>query len=318
MIKVSVIIPVKNGSQTLRKCLDSIIGQSIAADVEIIILDSCSTDDSVSIAKQVDAKVITIPQGAFNHGDTRNLGVNHASGDLLFFTVQDAYLPDKDQLQKMVSHFDDVSVMAITGMQAVPHDRDKNPALWFKRFSKPSAVFKQILRSDFILLSDQEKYNLVVEWDDVHAMYRRAALRIVPFEKTDFAEDKLWARSALLKGMKIGFDPSLVVYHYHHSTFTYTFDLEYTVNYHIYKHFRIFPNWPVFFRTYLSNIYQLWKNNLLTVKEKIYWSMHNFARLSGYAVSTTLFIVIGKFLGNRNLDKSFRLFCNKVPQGKSK
>ena len=318
MIKVGVIIPVKNGSQTLHKCLDSIMGQSIAPYIELIILDSCSTDDSVSIARQYNAKVINVPKGTFNHGTTRNQGVNYSTGDLLYFTVQDAYLSEKNQLEKMVSHFNDTCVMAITGMQAVPHDKDKNPALWFKRFSNPVVVFKQVSTADYQLFSDQEKYNLTKEWDDVNAMYRREALAKIPFEKTDFAEDKLWARSALSNGMKIGFDPSLVVYHYHHSTFIYTFNLEFTVNYHLYKHFNIFPNWPIFFRTYLSNVYQLWKNQFLSIREKFYWSLHNFARLSGYAVSTILFIVIGRFMGNKTLDKSFSLFCNNVPQGRSK
>ena len=318
MVKVSVIIPVKNGGQTLHKCLDSILGQSNAKDIELIVLDSCSTDDSVTIAKQYNARIINVPQGSFNHGETRNLGIKKSNGDLLYFTVQDAYLPEKDQLQKMVSHFNDKQVMAITGMQAVPHDKDKNPALWFKRFSNPKVVFKQISTAEYHLLNDQEKYNLTKEWDDVNAMYRRDALTKVPFEKTDFAEDKLWARSALVNGMKIGFDPSIVVYHYHHSTFAYTFILEYTVNYHLYKHFNIYPKWPVFFRTYLSNVYQLGKNHMLSFSEKIYWSLHNFSRLSGYAISTILFIVIGKFMGNKTLDQSFNLFCNKVPQGKSK
>ncbi len=318
MVKVSVIIPVKNGGQTLQKCFDSIIGQSIVNDIELIVLDSCSTDSSVAISNLYNAKVINIPQGTFNHGATRNLGINYATGDLLYFTVQDAYLPDKNQLEKMASHFKDTHVMAITGMQAVPHDKDKNPALWFKRFSNPKVVFKQISTADYQLLNDREKYNLTKEWDDVNAMYRSQALSKIPFQKTDFAEDKLWARSALVNGMKIGFDPSIVVYHYHHSTFSYTFNLEYTVNYHLYKQFNVFPDWPVFFRTYLSNVYQLWKNKLLSLSEKFYWSLHNFARLMGYSISTILFKVIGKFMGTKTLDKSFSLFCKKVPQGKSK
>ena len=42
MIKVSVIIPVYNVEQYLRKCLDSVLNQSLK-DIEIICIDDCST-----------------------------------------------------------------------------------------------------------------------------------------------------------------------------------------------------------------------------------------------------------------------------------
>lgn len=317
-ISITVIIPVKNGEDTLVKCLNSIRQQTIGNDIEILILDSCSIDNSVQIAKDFGASVYNIPHGKFNHGLTRNEGVKYAKGEFIYFTVQDAYLPEKNQLEQMVAHFKDSQLMAVTGLQVVPHDKDKNPALWFRRFSKPGLVIKEITLARYQTLNNKEKYALTQEWDDVNAMYRKSALLLNPFEDTQFAEDKLWARSALLKGMKIAFDSSLIVYHYHHSTFSYSFNLQYTVNYYIYKHFHFYPAFPVFFKTYFNNIYQLWKNHLLSIKEKIYWSIHNFFRLSGYTISTILFIIIGKCFGNDTLDKSYNFFCKRVPQGKSK
>lgn len=312
---ISVIIPVKNGDQTLGDCLASIKEQTIAENIEIIILDSYSNDKSLEIAQQFNAKIINIPSGSFNHGLTRNEGIKYASGQLLYFTVQDARLAERNQLEKMAAHFEDKEIMAITGAQAVPHDLNKNPALWFIRYSKPQTVFKHLSPGTYRQLSFQKQFEMTSEWDDVNAMYRRQALEQIPFTETDFAEDKLWAKDALIAGMKIGFDPSLLVYHYHHSTFVYTFKLEFTVNYHYFLYFNVYPRWPAFFKPALSSIYQVWKKSELKMMAKIYWSFHNFFRILGYAVSNIAFLVFGKFFGKNALEKSYNFFCKKIPQG---
>lgn len=315
---ISVIIPVKNGADTLERCLKSIRLQTLFQQTEVIVLDSCSTDNSVDIAKAFGATIVNIPAGTFNHGMTRNTALQYARGFFLYFTVQDAFLAENNQLEKMLLHFTDPTVMGITGMQAVPHEKDKNPVLWFKRFSKPTVVYTQMIPHTLNQLSSNNQFDLIKEWDNVNAMYRREALESVPFAKVDFAEDKLWAKEALQNGMKIGFDPSLLVYHYHHATFKYTFKLEYTVNYHFKKYFGILPAWPSFIKLFTSNIYQLYKKKELSFYEKMYWSLHNFLRLAAYACSNILFLINGKLLSEAALEKSYHFFCNKIPQGLSK
>ena len=55
MIKVSVIVPVYNGEEHLRECLDSIVGQSLK-EIEIICVDDGSTDSSFAILKEYQSK----------------------------------------------------------------------------------------------------------------------------------------------------------------------------------------------------------------------------------------------------------------------
>jgi rhamnosyltransferase len=90
--KISVIIPVKNGVATLERCLQSIADQTIANNTEIIILNSMSTDNSMDIARKFNARIIDIPEGTFDHGLTRNIGVQQASGEFVYLTVQDAWM----------------------------------------------------------------------------------------------------------------------------------------------------------------------------------------------------------------------------------
>ena len=58
--KISVIIPVKNGAATLQKNLESIKSQTISNDIEIIILDSQSTDSSIEICSKFNVKIFSI------------------------------------------------------------------------------------------------------------------------------------------------------------------------------------------------------------------------------------------------------------------
>jgi GT2 family glycosyltransferase/glycosyltransferase involved in cell wall biosynthesis len=84
---VSVVIPVKNGARWLAEVLDSLGGQGAA---DVLVIDSGSTDGSVSVARGRGVRVLEIAPDEFGHGRTRNLGVRATSGDLVCFLTQDA------------------------------------------------------------------------------------------------------------------------------------------------------------------------------------------------------------------------------------
>lgn len=318
MCLVTVIIPVKNGAATLKKCLAAIRNQTIADKIEILILDSNSSDNSKEIATDFGVKVISIDPTEFNHGLTRNVGAKHAKGILLYYTVQDAYLAEVNQLEKMVDHFKDEELQAVVGIQAIPNEVDKNPAKWFKRISEPITAFKHFPNGTFLRLSMKERLSTFNFWDDVNAMYRKVALEAVPFIKTDFAEDKFWAKEALEAGMKIAFDPRLVVYHYHHSDFKYSFRLHYILNYSYYRFWKVYPRLSPFLVTIIRYWYRIWKNKELTFKNKVYWSYYNFSSEMASYLSLLTFIAVGKIFGEKKLEKTFIFFCKKVPQGSQK
>jgi rhamnosyltransferase len=317
-LKVSVIIPVKNGEGTLERCLAVLRTQTIADFLEIIILDSMSTDKSRKIALQFGATIIDIPEGTFNHGLTRNTGVQHATGDLLFYTVQDAFLSENDLLEKMVKHFDDPQVMGVAGHQAVPQEKDKNPLLWYKRYSEPQIEIREIKDVEEFKNSSQGMKQSLIAWDDVVAMYRKTALLQQPFAETQFAEDWIWSRDALMRGWRLIYDPSLVVYHYHHSTYRYAYTVAYAVNYHFYKYFNFKPQVPDLFTPLLKSIYHLAKNPQLKLKEKLYWISHNFLSKLGTFNSHVNFRVINFIGGFKSVEKRYNKVCRKIPQGKIK
>ena len=91
--KVSVIIPVYNVEYYLRKCLNSIINQTLK-DIEIICINDQSTDCSLDILQEYaekDSRIIIINQKNLGAGAARNAGLKVARGEYLSFLDSDDF-----------------------------------------------------------------------------------------------------------------------------------------------------------------------------------------------------------------------------------
>lgn len=92
--KISIIVPVYNIAQYLARCLDSIINQTYK-NLEIIIVDDGSVDSSREIIeeyKKKDSRIISIFKENSGVSDTRNLGIESATGDYIGFVDGDDYI----------------------------------------------------------------------------------------------------------------------------------------------------------------------------------------------------------------------------------
>ena len=277
-----------------------------------------STDNSMEIADRFNARIIDVPEGTFDHGLTRNIGVQQASAEFVYLTVQDARMGSDDLLEKMADHFNDKEVQAVVGHQAVPHEKDKNPFLWYRPYSAPGVTEKVITNIGEFKSLSTDKQQSIVAWDDVVAMYRKSALMQQPFEKTEYAEDWIWSYNALQRGWKLLHDSSLVVYHYHHQNFRYVFTSVYTANYHFYKFFKYQPILPAVLMPTIRAIYHLMKNKRLSFREKIYWSFHNWSGKVAIFFSTIDFLIRLKTAGERGIERGYRKYCKRIPQGRQK
>lgn len=102
MEKVSIVVPAYNAEKTLRYCIESVLKQSYK-DIEIIIVDDGSTDNTLSVAKKLqqnDSRIVV--ESKLNGGvsSARNLGLKRATGTYVTFVDADDKLKPEmiDQL----------------------------------------------------------------------------------------------------------------------------------------------------------------------------------------------------------------------------
>ena len=82
---VSVIVRTLNEEKFLKECLSNIRKQKYYGDVEIVVVDSGSTDQTISIASEAGTKIVQIAPDEFTFGRSLNLGCASSSGDVLVF-----------------------------------------------------------------------------------------------------------------------------------------------------------------------------------------------------------------------------------------
>lgn len=92
MVKVSIIVPVYNTAKYLSMCIESLINQTLK-DIEIILINDGSTDESESIIKKYkDKRIKYISKKNEGIGKTRNLGIEKTNGEYLAFIDSDDYI----------------------------------------------------------------------------------------------------------------------------------------------------------------------------------------------------------------------------------
>lgn len=313
-ILISVVIPVKNGDQWLESLLRKLTTQTLYPRAEIIVLDSGSTDRSLEIIAQYPVTLIHIPSGEFNHGETRNVGARAARGKYVVMTVQDA-LPAADEwLQHLVDGFKDDTVVGVCGRQVAPHDPDKNPVQWYRFFSPPQLTYVHFSRPEDLLKLSPAEQRALCGWDNVTAAYRRDVLLQHPFQRTEFAEDIIWAREMLLKGFTLAFNDRAVVFHYHHPIPAFVLSRYFSVYYFEYQLFRLVPArgksllWHVLLTTKI-----LLRESSVSWRDKYKWLLFNIQYRLAMAKTIRIFRrALRK--GEEALTGEYRQICKAVPQ----
>lgn len=91
-IKVSVILPVYNAGHRLKKCIESILSQSLK-EIEVICILDCPTDGSDKVIEsyaQKDSRIVVVKNTKnLNIGESRNVGIRLAKGEYLAFCDHD-------------------------------------------------------------------------------------------------------------------------------------------------------------------------------------------------------------------------------------
>jgi rhamnosyltransferase len=207
--KTGVIIPTYNGGEVWQEVVNSLKMQRADFD-KILVIDSGSSDNTVQIAKEANFNVISIQPSEFNHGATRNLGVNLINCDLVFFFTQDA-IPAENAILTLSQAFINDSAIAIAYGRQLPHD-NANP------LAKHARLFNYKSDSYIYGMEDSHEHGIkTVFTSNSFAAYRIDYFRKVGEFSTNtiLSEDMLFTAKALLAGYKAAYISNAIVKHSH-------------------------------------------------------------------------------------------------------
>jgi rhamnosyltransferase len=206
---ISVLIPVKDGGADLIRCLQAIAAQKVDDQVEVVVVDSESSDGSAERARELGATVHEIPASEFVHGATRNLAARLSNGDVLVFTTQDAVPATDHWLARLVGALDGDAVVGAYGRQ-LPHEDATPPEQFFLDFMYGPTPRIQRLGGIAELSFEQTLFS------NVNSAIPRSVWEANPFrDDVTMSEDQEWSRRMLLAGHTIVYEPEAAVRHSH-------------------------------------------------------------------------------------------------------
>lgn len=151
MPRISVVVPIYNVEQYLRRCLDSILGQTYR-DFEVICVDDCSPDHSWKILEEYEEKYSQVKVLTYEEnrglGGARDFGLSHAQGEYVVFIDSDDYI-DRRYLEVYENAMDEHTDIVLGGYFRVENEKIheikvKNsadspwiyPSVWLRMYRK--------------------------------------------------------------------------------------------------------------------------------------------------------------------------------------
>ncbi len=216
---VSVLMPVRNGGTRLEAVLAALGRQRVDARVEIVAVDSTSTDGSVEALRSVGATILRIDPQDFEHGLTRNLAAGYARGEVLVFLNQQSLPADDFWLQALLTALRVAPDVAGACSRVLPDE-------------SADALVRKDGRAE-LSGGERQEVRRIESWPSYQAMtphVRRAflnfhtvaaAVRADVFGRHPFksvrtiGEDLLWAQEVVEAGYALVHEPASRVYHSH-------------------------------------------------------------------------------------------------------
>ena len=208
---ISIIIPTLNGGALFKKVLESVDAQQIEEEVELLVMDSCSTDNSAAIAREFGAKIVSVQRSEFDHGGTRTRAAHMAKGDILLFMTQDAVLANSRAFAKLIAPLRAQDNIAVSYGRQLPCENAAPAAAHLRVFNYPDTP---AIRT----YEDRRRYGLkTVFVSNSFAAYKKDLLQKIGYFQDGliFGEDTCTVGRLLLDDLAIQYVPEAAVYHSH-------------------------------------------------------------------------------------------------------
>lgn len=198
---LSVVIRCYNEARHIGKLLEGLAHQSVPH--EVVVVDSGSTDDTLAIVRQYDARIVSIRPEQFSFGRALNIGCDAARGDILIFASAHVYPVYTDWLARMAAPFLAGDVGAVYGKQ-----RGAETTRWSEH-----QIFAHWFPDDGPAHQEHPFCN------NANCAIPRALWLETPYdENLTGLEDLAWARAVSERGYRIVYEPEAEIVHVHDET----------------------------------------------------------------------------------------------------
>ena len=205
MAEVSIIIPVYKVEKYLRKCIDSVLGQTFGG-IQVILVDDGSPDNCGNICDEYsrsDSRVYVIHKENGGLSDARNAGMKYAEGKYILFVDSDDYI-ERDMIEYMYRRIINSGAdMSTCGICEVYSDR----------------VERQKVEPDFVC-SGEEAFCYILRGHTIRGevwnkLIRKSCLEGIGFPKGRLYEDIYFTADLMprIKKVAVGTEPK---YYYLH------------------------------------------------------------------------------------------------------
>jgi rhamnosyltransferase len=201
-VPCSIAIRCYNEERHIGRLLSGIMQQSLK-DVEAIVVDSGSTDATLSIVSRYPVRVLHIEPDDFSFGRSLNLACQAASGEFIVVASAHVYPLYEDWLERLLAPFQDPKVALSYGKQSGSDTTKYSERQVFSRWFPAASNSNQ----------DHPFCN------NANAAIRREVWEQLPYDETlTGLEDLDWARRAMQMGCKIAYASDAEVVHVHDET----------------------------------------------------------------------------------------------------
>jgi len=198
-MQVSIVIRAFNEAERIERLLIGIEAQTVAPQ-EVIVVDSGSTDATVSIARAYGARVIGIDRSEFTFGRALNLGCAAASGDVCVFASGHVHPVRHDWIAELVAPFEDRRVALSYGRQHGDRTNRFSEHQLFAQWFPPESA------------CPQPTYFC----NNANSAIRRSAWESLRYDETlPGLEDLAWAKAVSARGGWIAYVAEAEVVHHH-------------------------------------------------------------------------------------------------------
>ena len=198
----SIVIRAYNEEKHIGRLLEGIRLQTLK-DVEIILVDSGSTDNTISVAETFGAKIVKISADEFTFGRSLNFGIRAVTRELIVIASAHVYPVYHDWLENLLRPFEEDRVALTYGKQRGPDTAKFSEGQifhqWYPDVGKPK----------------QE----TAFCNNANAAIRRSLWEKNPYDETlTGLEDLAWAKWAKEQGYSIAYVAEAEVIHVHNET----------------------------------------------------------------------------------------------------